>query len=163
MTLGNVPHQIDSPKSFVNVDKRELFILTIAFVLVVLIILSPLHLIIKVGIGVFVVGVFSALAFGRNKKSGKKVEEYLIDLLGFTKRVKLHQRGAGQSIAHKYDAAVSVPQEKKKPATKTQVRSMDLGLPLLANIISLSFMAMLLTWIWTGGLHSYINQFNGGF
>ena len=65
-----VPPQIESPKTFIGVSARELVILGVAGLLGVIVLLIPVHLVVRVGLAVLVVGFGLAVAFGRDRRSG---------------------------------------------------------------------------------------------
>ena len=61
---GYVPPTIQSPKTVIGVGTRELIILGGGLLVAILVILSPLGLIAKVGLAALVVGICALLALG---------------------------------------------------------------------------------------------------
>jgi len=156
--IGNVPPVITSPKSLINVGKRETVILGIGAIGTMGVFFFPISAILKVGLAVIVAGFAAALALGRDPKSGKNVEQYLLVLIGFARRIKLHQRGAQDVDLLNIDDQLQ--QQKALSKEKISTKPLTLGFLLFLQIMSMSFMAMLLTWIWSGGLEEYLKQFN---
>jgi hypothetical protein len=162
---GVVPPQIESPKTFIGVGVRELTILGVCGLLGILSLFIPFHLAIRIGIAVLVVGLGLALAFGRDRRSGKTLEAYLFDLLRFYTRKRFRQKGTDEEapsaprIRHSLrkkapvePEAISVGMGSPIDDTLIRVKPLPLGPGLLFSILSFAFLAGLLAWIWLGGL-----------
>ena len=91
---GIVPPQIETPRTFIGVGARELAILGVSGLLGLLALFLPLHPALRIAAAVFLAGSGLALAFGRDRRSGKTLEGWLLDLLRFYGRKRFHQKGA---------------------------------------------------------------------
>ncbi len=155
---GRVPPVIQSPKSFIGVGTRELVVLGGGAMLALLTLLLPFGVVLKVFLGVLVVGLALALAFGRDKRSGKTVEAVLYDVLRFHKRARYRQKGADgrpPPAPGPDPSTAPTPEAGASPAEAPgwiRVRPLPLGGGLLLSILSLAFLAALLAWVWLGGL-----------
>jgi len=162
---GAVPPQIESPKTFIGVGARELVILGVCGLLGILSLLIPSHLAIRIGIAALVAGLGLAIAFGRDRRSGKTIEAYLFDLLRFYTRKRFRQKGtdeeslATQKIRSSLQAELSVEPEPIHAGIASPiedawltVKPLPLGAGLLFSILSFAFLAGMLAWIWLGGL-----------
>ena len=165
MMAGPVPPQIETPKTFIGVGARELVILAAAALLDILILLTPLHLVVRVILAVLLMGLGLAIAFGRDQRSGKTVEAVLLDMLRFYKRARLRQKGTdtAQPQAHsvKMPAATDSADEPLSAENELAgeqarglftVKPLPLGAGLFFSIVSLAFLAGLLAWLWLGGV-----------
>ena len=171
---GPVPPQIEAPKTFIGIGARELVILCVAGLLGVIVLLFPIHLVARVGLAVLVMGIGLAVAFGRDRRSGKTLEEVLLDLVRFYNRARFQQKGTdtAQIPAPKIRLAVSperTPEQesvRRDPVTEKdhgffKVKPLPLGAGLLLSILSLAFLAGLLAWLWLGGVVE-IQTWTGG-
>lgn len=162
---GPVPPQIEAPKTFIGVGARELVILCVAGLLGVIVLLFPIHLVARVGLAVLVVGVGLAMAFGRDRRSRKALEEVLLDLIRFFNRARFQQKGTdtAQIPAPKIRLAVSTERTPEQESARRdpvaeedhgffKVKPLPLGGGLLLSILSLAFLAGLLAWLWLGGV-----------
>lgn len=158
-----VPPRIESPKSFIAVGAREFIILGLGAVVVLLVLILKIGFVAKVGIAVLVVGLGLSAAFGRDRRTGKTLEQYLFNLLRFYSRARFRQRGAMPSgpptqtgSPAEFPNAIPEGESKGVPARPSpgglQVRPLPLGPGLFFAVLSFSFLGMLLAWIWLGGL-----------
>jgi len=165
MLTGAVPPQIESPKTFIGVGARELVILCVCGLLGILSLFIPLHPAIRIGIAVLIAGLGLAMAFGRDQRSGKTLEAYLLDLLRFYTRKRFRQKGteeetpSGPKVRHALRAEAPVEPETISAGmassfddARIRVKPLPLGPGLLFSILSFAFLAGLLAWIWLGGL-----------
>ena len=161
---GIVPPQIETPRTFIGVGARELAILGVSGLLGLLALFLPLHPALRIAAAVFLAGSGLALAFGRDRRSGKTLEGWLLDLLRFYGRKRFHQKGAMEAHPARQAAsqapvpeaatpgkpAIPWPREAIRP-TRLRVRPLSLGPGLLLSVMSCAFLAGLLAWIWLGG------------
>jgi len=89
---GAVPPQIESPKTFIGVGARELAILGVSSLLGLVTLFIPVHLAIRIGVAVLIAGLGLAVAFGRDRRSGKTIEAFVFDLLRFYSRKRFRQK-----------------------------------------------------------------------
>lgn len=167
---GVVPPIIESPKSIIGVGTRELVILGVAVFIGISVIISPLSLVLKVGFTALVLGLGALLALGRSPNTGKSFEEYFLDIWRYYRRPKYLQRGAGQpeELPRIEPLPVEEPQVKAPememtvPRPKKAVARMN-PLPLswtgFFSVLSITFLLMLIVWIWTGGLQEVLIRF----
>lgn len=94
---AEVPPTIDSPKSFIGIGSRELLVLGGGLVIALSVLILPLSLAIKIFFAVLAVGLSIAVAFGRDPRTGKTLEQYLLSLISFYGRARFQQRGASIS------------------------------------------------------------------
>jgi len=161
---GAVPPQIDSPKTFIGVGARELVVLGVGGLLGLTTLFLPIHLVPKVGLAVLVIGLGLAVAFGRDRRSGKTLEAYLTDVVRYHSRRRFRQKGANEAPlpipAVQTAVSRTAPMEIRSDevigdtaiAELVRVRPLPLGAGLLFSILSFAFLGSLLAWIWLGGL-----------
>jgi len=162
---GVVPPQIESPKTFIGVGARELAILGVSSLLGLVTLFIPVHLAIRIGVAVLIAGLGLAVAFGRDRRSGKTIEAFVFDLLRFYSRKRFRQKGASEE--DQYTRQVQLPVDAEVPLDKVavppafagreedawiRVRPLPLGVGLLFSVLSFAFLTSLLAWIWLGGL-----------
>lgn len=158
-----VPPRIESPKSFIAVGAREFIILGLGVAVVLLVVILKIGFVAKVGIAVLVVGLGLSTAFGRDRRTGKTIEQYLFNLLRYYTRARFRQRGAmpvstglqSEPLQEEPDFAPGKGREKDSAWPSPgglRVRPLPLGPGLFFAVISFSFLGMLLAWIWLGGL-----------
>ncbi len=161
-----VPPRIESPKSFIALGARELIILGVALAVAIMIVVLKIGFVMRVGLVVLVVGLGLSVAFGRDRQTGRTIEQYLVNLLRYQTRARFRQRGAAPT--HQPKRAMhalqpeSVEADHPEPAPtrrntmgRMYVRPLPLGPGLLLSVLSFSFLAMLLAWIWLGGLSEF--------
>ena len=161
---GVVPPTIEKPKTVIGVGMREMVILGIGLVIAMLLVISSMNLIIKVGLVVLVVGVAALLALGRAPTTGKTFEEYLIDIIRFYTRGRFLQRGTSaekelrEALEQPAYSAADIEKIFHKQAEKGVVKLKPLPLNWngLFGVVSLAFLAVLLVWIWGGGLRELL-------
>jgi len=172
-----VPPVIDNPKSFIGLGTRELFILGGALLLGLFLFILPLSMFIKIFLGVLLVGIGVAAAFGRDPKTGKTVEQYLYSLFNFYSRARYQQRGASaveqripvKVVSEAPKKAASAPALTTPPAQDSGNESsfaaglrfppLPLGGGLFMSIISIAFLAALMVWVWGGGVNELRTMF----
>ena len=161
---GVVPPTIEKPKTVIGVGMREMVILGIGLVIAMLIVISSINLIIKVGLVVLVVGVAALLALGRAPTTGKTFEEHFIDIIRFYTRGRFLQRGTSaekelrEAVEQPDYSAADIEKIFHKQAEKGVVKLKPLPLNWngLFGVVSLAFLAVLLVWIWGGGLRELL-------
>jgi len=155
--IGNVPPTIEAPKTLINIGKRETLLLGMGGLSAMAVFFLPFGVIPKVGLAVVVAGLAAALALGRDPKSGKNAEQYLLTVFGFLRRIKLYQRGARDLALLNRDTPVQAPAIDRRGVL---AKPLALRFMLFLQILSFAFMSMLLAWIWLGGLAAFLRQFN---
>ncbi len=167
-----VPPVIDNPKSFIGLGTRELFILGGALLLALVVFILPMSMFIKIFLGVLLVGIGVAAAFGRDPKTGKTLEQYLFSLFNFYSRARYQQRGAvpvEQKTPVKVVAVDTANARKSAPAPVTppvenfddedadgsglRFHPLPLGGSLIMSVFAVAFLAALLAWVWGGGIN----------
>jgi len=161
---GAVPPQIDSPKTFIGVGARELVVIGVGGLLGLTTLFLHIHLVPKVGLAMLAIGLGLAIAFGRDRRSGKTLEAYLSDVIRYHSRRRFRQKGADEAPlpipAVQTTMSRTAPIERqpeemiedKTNAGLVRVRPLPLGAGLLFSILSFAFLGSLLAWIWLGGL-----------
>jgi hypothetical protein len=160
--MGIVPPRIEPPKTIIGVGMRELILLGSGLMLSILIILSGMALILKVGLAALIVGLAALLALGRAPATGKTFEEYFFDIYHFHKRDRFMQRGVGELREQRiiYQPA-SIENAFSRDASKglIQMRPLPLSLNGVFGVMSLCFLAMLIVWLFFGGLQEFLLRF----
>ncbi|MBQ6517583.1 MAG: hypothetical protein IJI14_02615, partial [Anaerolineaceae bacterium] len=145
---GATPPKIDdSPKSFIGVGTRELVICAVGLILAVMICTTEMNSLLKVGLAVIVAGLAIGLAFGRDPKTGRKIESMLVETLKFHGRDKFHQKGASHVEVYAHPKE-DLKKEKEKPKPKPQkepkeffkVKAIPLGATFVFNLCSTAFL-----------------------
>lgn len=167
---GVVPPTIETPKTVIGVGTRELMILGIGGLVAIAVILTPIPLVLRVGLATLVLGSGALLALGRAPTTGKTFEEYLLDRWRFFKRARFLQRGAGyiepspQVEATDPEPAFSQADidrafRRQKAGTVLQMNPLPLSWGGFFSILSIAFLLMLVIWVWTGGLEEFLLRF----
>jgi len=160
--MGIVPPRIDSPKTIIGVGTRELIILGVGLLLAILVILTHMSVVLKVGLAALIVGLSALLALGRNPATGNTFEQHFLDIYHFYKRDRFLQRGVAD-----YDDEPSAYQPAnidkifEKDATKgfVRIRPLPLSMNGFLSVVSFSFLIMLIVWAFFGGLKDLLLRF----
>lgn len=157
---GATPPKIeDAPKSFIGVGTRELAICAAGLVGAVLIYTTEIYAPFKIGLAILVAGACVGIAFGRDPKTGRKLESMLFQFLSFHGRDKFHQKGVSHVDIHEY------PEEKKEKPPKKEakplftVKPIPLGATFIIQLCSIAFLGVLVTYLWGGGLAAEIYRY----
>jgi hypothetical protein len=128
----------------------------------VLVVLSGLALVLKVGLAASIVGLAALLALGRAPATGKTFEEYLLDIYHFHKRHRFMQRGVGdldeEPFTHQppqFEDALT----NDTPTGLIQIHPLPLNLNSIFAVLSVCFLAMLILWLFFGGLQEILLRF----
>ncbi|MEJ2607330.1 MAG: hypothetical protein P8Z41_11730 [Anaerolineales bacterium] len=165
--MGIVPPRIESPKTIIGVGTRELLIMGTGMVISILIVLTKMSLILKVGLAALFLSLAALLALGRSPATGKTFEEYFLDILRYYRRDRFMQRGYGdvqdepfsqQAASFQVD---SIDDVFERESTKgfIQVRPLPLSAGGFMGVISICFLAMLIVWVFFGGLQEFLLRF----
>ncbi len=167
---GAVPPTIETPKTVIGVGTRELVILGIAVLIAIGVLLAPIPLIFRIGLAALVLGSGSLLALGRAPTTGKTFEEYLLDRWRFFKRDRFLQRGAGY-VQPSPSVEVAEPEpafsradinkifKRQKAGGVIQMSPLPLSWGGFFSVLSITFLLMLIVWIWTGGLEEILLRY----
>lgn len=167
---GVVPPTIETQKTVIGVGTRELVILGIAVLIAIGVLLAPIPLIFRIGLAALVLGSGSLLALGRAPTTGKTFEEYLLDRWRFFKRDRFLQRGAGY-VQPSPAVEVAEPEpafsradidrifKRQKAGGVIQMSPLPLSWGGFFSVLSITFLLMLIVWIWTGGLEELLLRF----
>lgn len=164
---GATPPKIDdAPRSFIGVGSRELAITAAGLVGAILIYTTQMYTPLKIGLAILVAGACVGLAFGRDPKTGRKLETMAFQWLSFQGRDKFHQKGAD----YKEEKPVfeeKKPEKKEKPKKESkplfEVPAIDLNLTFVFQLCSIAFLGVLISYLWGGGLSSEIFRFKSRF
>ena len=164
---GAVPPTIEKPKTVIGVGTRELLILGAGLILALLVVVSGLSLIVKVALAAMVVGLAAMLALGRAPTTGKTFEEHLLDILRFYTRPRFLQRGTSDArevrtpVEEPAYRAADIEKVFEKQAAKgiVRVKPLPLSWAGLFGVLSVSFLLVLLVWIWGGGLYELLLRY----
>ena len=172
-----VPPPINKPKTVFGIDFREVLIISVCLVLgLVIIFLIPGPFYIRLFVGILIVLLGFGIALGRDPRTGKPVELFLLDFIRFAYRPRYYRRGSagtgfnqynqagsGQSYQRKTKNVPSYPsdnQEAGQPVIQRKplltYEPFPLGYSFFFSIFSTSFLIALIAWLWSGGA----NQLN---
>ncbi len=159
--MGLVPPRIEPPKTIIGVGMRELLVLGAGLLLSILVVLSGLALVLKVGLAALFVGLAALLALGRAPATGKTFEEYFLDIYNFHKRDRFLQRGAAdlQGPFTLQLNRVAEPVTRYAPKSLIQMKPLPLSLNAFFGVLSVCFLAMLIVWLFFGGLQEILLRF----
>jgi hypothetical protein len=160
--MSAVPPPIDTSGTFpIGLGKRETAVLLCGIVVIIFLFALPMPFFVKLGASVVVGGLAALIAFGRGQ-GGRKAEDYITGILGFSRRDRLMQRGATRIERTAPDAVFD---EGKAPDqfwlqdrrgdredTVLKLPALPLGYASILSVFAAGFLAMLLGWIWSGGL-----------
>jgi hypothetical protein len=159
-----VPPKIHTKKTLIGVGTREVVILGVSAVVALGVILMPMNLVVKVGLAAFVMGLGALFALGRSPKTGRTFEKHFLDIWHFYRRPRFYQRGAEyvekprEVREFTRDEAKEIEKTFKKQKSREliTIRPLPLSLGGFFSVLSLSFLIMLILWIWTGGLQAFL-------
>lgn len=165
--LTDIPPLIERPKTPIGVGMRELIILGAAGALALAALLLPAAFPLRIGLAVLLAGIGVGAALARDPQSGKPLEAQLADRLRFAGRERFWQRGAGANLAGEAGWGTAAEAERARPVPARRSRIVVQALPLTGglwlSIFSLAVLAVLLSWIWLGGLQEISVWFGPGF
>ena len=157
---GATPSKIeDAPKSFIGVGTRELIVCAAGLVGAILIYTTEIYAPLKIGLAILVAGACVGIAFGRDPKTGRKLESMLLQFLSFHGRDKFHQKGVSHMEVHEYPEIKKEKPPKKEPKAFFKVKPIDLGATFVFQLCSIAFLGVLVTWLWGGGLSAEIYRY----
>jgi hypothetical protein len=160
--MGLVPPRIEPPKTIIGVGMRELLVLGAGLMLSILVVLSGLALALKVGLAALFVGLAALLALGRAPATGKTFEEYFLDIYHFHKRDRFLQRGVANLTGEPFalqPTFVAEPAAGYAPRDLIRIRPLPLSLNAFFSVLSVCFLAMLVVWLFFGGLQEFLLRF----
>ena len=185
MTDHQVPPYFDldnsSVVSLVGVGMREILIVGSGLVLGIIAgVAIPAGWPIKIAVGTLAAGFGYWLAIAREPGSGRKFEDIFKDMLRFRRRPKVYQRdyvsgpeeGDQFSTPDLHEAVIpdpagwtvdQLPDYGVLPASKDwfKIRSMLLTIGGILNVLGLALVAGILTWVWLGGLKTFLASISG--
>jgi hypothetical protein len=159
MQATRIPPKLEPPRTTAGlpIGPRELAIVGPAFGVAVLIFFTGLPFFLRVGAAVAVVGLAATYALAR-VQARYTIEEYLLNRLGFSRRLRRRVKGgqgtppaqetvtrsgaAGRAVASDIPRAwLTIPAD-RAPASGT----------MLVNTVGLALLSAFLAWMGTGGL-----------
>jgi len=148
-----------------GIGLRELAIFGGAITIGLLLVLMVKAPVLRVGIGVFFLCVAAALALGRVPGSGLTLEQYLFQYIKYKTRSRVYLRDGGKPDFEQvlFEEVIEPNKDKAPQKGLFKVRAIPLKSGLLFTIISLSFLSMLIAWLWVGGLEEVLPQAPHGF
>lgn len=159
-----VPPKIHTKKTLIGVGTREVVILGISAAIALGVLLAAVNLVIKLGLAAFIMGLGALLALGRSPRTGRTFEKHFLDIWHFYRRPRFYQRGAEYAEKAREvreftrDEAKEIEKTFKKQRTRELITMKPLPLSLggFFSVLSISFLIMLILWIWTGGLQEFL-------
>jgi hypothetical protein len=127
-----------------------------------LVVLSGMALIPKVGLTALVMGLAALFALGRAPATGKTLEEHFIDIYHFHKRDRFMQRGVGairEAPASYQPTHVNHALSGDPTKGLFQIHPLPLSLNGIFGVLSVCFLAMLIVWLFFGGLQEFLLRF----
>ncbi len=157
---GAVPPTIERPTTVIGIGMREVLILGGGLLLACLAILSPLGLIPRVGAAVLAFGSSALLALGRAPASGKTAEAFILDVIRFRTRDRLLQRNTDPAPRPAPSTPPHPADNPPRAPSRLRIEALPLDASGLLGLLSLTFLLMLLVWIWTGGLAELLLRYS---
>jgi hypothetical protein len=160
MQATRIPPKLEPPKTTAGlpVGPRELGIVGPAFGIAVLIFFTGLPFFVRVGGAVALVGLAATYALAR-LQGRYTIEEYLLDRLGYSRRLRRRVKGGGEHAAHpgRRERQAKAPVgrgEVEMPTAWFTIPAdrVPAGRMLLVNTIGLALLSTFLAWMGTGGL-----------
>lgn len=159
-----VPPKIHTKKTLIGVGTREVVLLGISAAIALGVLLAAINLVLKLGLVAFILGTGALLALGRSPRTGRTFEKHFLDMWRFYRRPRFYQRGA--EVVEKprpvrefsRDEAKAIEKAFKKEQARELIRMKPLPLSLggFFSVLSISFLIMLILWIWSGGLQEFL-------
>jgi hypothetical protein len=160
MQATRIPPKLEPPKTTAGlpIGPRELAIVGPAFGLAVLIFFTGLPFFVRVGAAVALVGLAATYALARIE-ARYTIEEYLLNRLGFSGRLRRRVKGGGE-----YTATLGRRERQTRAPigrAETDMRTAWFTIPaervpasrtMLVNTIGLALLSAFLAWMGTGGL-----------
>jgi hypothetical protein len=159
-----VPPKIHTKKTLIGVGTREVVILGVSAVVALAVVFMPISLVVKVGLAAFIMGTGALLALGRSPGTGRTFEKHFLDIWRFYREPRYYQKGAGyvreEGEAREFtrDEAIEIEKalKKQKARERITIKPLPLSFGGFFSVLSLSFLIMLILWIWTGGLQEFL-------
>ena len=159
-----VPPKIHTKKTLIGVGAREVVILGVSAVVALAVIFMPISLVVKVGLSAFIMGLGALLALGRSPGTGRTFEKHFLDIWRFYREPRYYQKGAGyvreeQEVREPTRGeAIEIEKafKKQKAHEWITIKPLPLSFGGFFSVLSLSFLLMLILWIWTGGLQELL-------
>jgi len=179
-----VPPPINRPKTVFGIDFREVLIISVCLVLgLVIIFLIPGPFYIRLFVGILIVLLGFGIALGRDPRTGKPVELFILDFVRFAYRPRYYRRGSAGTGFNQYNQSGSGQsyQRKRQNVSSSESNNQEggqpvnyrkplltyepfpLGLSFFFSIFSTSFLITLVVWLWLGGanqINDLINYFH---
>ena len=160
MQATRIPPKLEPPKTTAGlpVGPRELAIVGPAFGVAVLLFFTGLPFFVRVGGAVALVGLAATYALAR-LQGRYTIEEYLLNRLGYSRRLRRRVKGGGQYPAYlgKRERQAKAPvgrAEVEEPLAWFTIPAdrVPAGRTMLVNTIGLALLSAFLAWMATGGL-----------
>jgi hypothetical protein len=160
MQATRIPPKLEPPKTTAGlpVGPRELAIVGPAFGIAVLIFFTGLPFFARVGAAVALVGLAATYALARIQ-ARYTIEEYLLNRLGYSRRLRRRVKGGGEYPAYlgKRERQARAPvgrAEVEEPTAWFTIPAdrVPAGRTMLVNTIGLALLSAFLAWMATGGL-----------
>jgi hypothetical protein len=160
MQATRIPPKLEPAKTTAGlpVGPRELAIMGPAFGIAVLIFFTSLPFFVRVGAAVALVGLAATYALAR-LQGRYTIEEYLLNRLGFSRRLRRRVKGGGEFTTHlgrreRQTRAFAGHAEVQMPTAWFTIPAerVPTGRTMLVNTIGLALLSAFLAWMGTGGL-----------
>lgn len=160
MQAMRIPPKLEPPRTTVGlpIGPRELAIVGPAFGIAVLIFFTGLPFFVRVGVAVALIGLAATYAMARID-ARYTVEEYLLNRLGFSRRLRRRVKGGGEYAAtpgrREREAGVAVGRaepEARMAWFTIPAERVPTSRTMLVNTIGLALLSAFLAWMGTGGL-----------
>jgi len=159
-----VPPKIHTKKTLIGVGAREVVILGAGAVVALAVLFLPISLVVKVGLAALIMGLGALLALGRSPGTGRTFEKHFLDIWRFYREPRYYQKGAGyvrearEAPVPAMDGAREVEKAFKVQKNREwiTIKPLPLSFSGFFSVLSLSFLLMLILWIWTGGLQELL-------
>ena len=167
-----VPPSIEKPRTVIGVSYRDALIVLVGILVAGLIIfMIPGPFFIRIAFATLIAGLCFGIAFGREPKSGKTAEQFILDFVRFAYRPRYHRKGSSGAGFNpyenqaRYEKATSKHEAQSGQVSKPRnpdlynstaipgisYQPISLGVSFFFSLFSVSFLVGFCLWLWFGG------------
>lgn len=166
MTNKSIPPNIEPAQTVIGIGFREILVFSIGLVIAGFSFIYVKVFPIKIGLAVLSLLSFSVLAIGRDPETRLPYETVLFQKIRRHARPSNFRSGVADETFQEFnfvESTVTQNEIKKSKTSMVKVKPINITPTIIFQIVSYSFLAMLLAYIFNGGLAELYYQFKSPF